>query len=70
MSKRVKKALSSWENLHEVVMKMTEEELEKALEIEKNRESPRKQHLIVMHRRLTRLKTIREREALLGPIGS
>lgn len=66
MSNRVKQALSSWINLNEVLMEMTESELEKALEIERKADKPREQHLLILHRRLKKLQTQRERETLLG----
>lgn len=66
MSKRVEKALSSWVGLNKVLMKMTEDELMSALEIESAKEDARQQHLLVLHRRLKKVQTIREREALLG----
>ena len=68
---RVKKALESYDGLIEVIAKMTETELKEAIKLEQEREEgPRKVHLTRMHQRLKRLQTKREREKLLGTIGS
>ena len=65
MSNRVNKALESWESLNEVLMDMTEDELKAALKREQGSETPRKEHLKRLHRRLGRMRSQREREELL-----